>query len=68
VKLGLTNLQKYARILKKQRESQGAVDLASLDGMQISVDNKSNPTKIETHDDSEIHHTVAEWMIFANHV
>jgi len=63
----LINLQKFARILKKQREIQGAVDLASLDEIQISLDGKSNPTKIETHDDAEIHQIVAEWMIFANH-
>jgi exoribonuclease R len=30
------------------------------------LDSKKEPTKIQTKQDNLIHHTVAEWMIFAN--
>lgn len=63
----LFGLTKFARILKKQREVVGALELQSLEEIQINLDNANKPVKIETHDDLEIHHTIAEWMIYANH-
>lgn len=63
----LFGLTKFAIILKKQREAVGALELQSLEEIQINLDNSNKPVKIETHDDLEIHHTVAEWMIYANH-
>jgi DIS3-like exonuclease 1 len=62
----LTILQRLGVVLHERRESHGAVALESLDQVTMTLNKNKEPTKIETKHDGLIHHTVAEWMIFAN--
>ncbi|KAL0491346.1 cytoplasmic exosome RNAse DIS3L/RPR44 [Acrasis kona] len=66
LKKNLTTLQKLGQLLHRARQDNGAVDLESLDQVTFSLDDKKEPTKISTKVDGLIHHTVAEWMIYAN--
>lgn len=62
----LTALQQFARLVRQRRTKAGAVELEALDEVKIKLDESKEVKEIETKQDLEIHHTVAEWMIFAN--
>lgn len=63
-------LTRLARKLRKDREEiGGAVDLSSGDlgtELKFVLDENGNPTKVAPKKELEIHHTIAEMMIFAN--
>lgn len=73
LKKNLHLLHDYARIIRNQREKGGALNLESLDEVKIELSTTAEfqgkqPVKIKTKEDLEVHATVEEWMIFANHV
>lgn len=62
-------LTKLARKLRKDRETNGAVDLSSGDKgseLKFVLNERGEPTKVVPKKELEIHHTVAELMIYAN--
>ena len=63
-------LTRLARKLRRDREEMGgAVDLSSGDvgsELKFVLDQNGNPTKVSSKKELEIHHTIAEMMIFAN--
>ncbi|KAL9649617.1 hypothetical protein ABK040_003294 [Willaertia magna] len=62
----LTTLQQLATTIQKKRLSEGALELNDLEAVTFKLDSTAKPVEIQTKDDLLIHHTVAEWMIFAN--
>jgi len=70
LKKDLTILTKLARKLRKKREYiGGAVDLSSGDRgseLKFVLDSNGNPLQVAAKTEKEIHHTIAEMMIFAN--
>jgi DIS3-like exonuclease 1 len=62
----LTILQQFARKVRAARNNAGAIELESLDEVKIKLDESKEVKEIETKKDLEIHHTIAEWMIYAN--
>ena len=70
LKHDLSILTKLARKLRKKREDiGGAVDLSSGDRgseLKFELDRNGNPVRVAAKTEKEIHHTIAEMMIFAN--
>ena len=70
LKQDLGILTRLARKLRKDREEiGGAVDLSSADTgseLKFVLDKDGNPMKVSSKTELEIHHTIAELMIFAN--
>jgi len=70
LKSDLSILTTLARKLRKKREDiGGAVDLSSGDRgseLKFVFDERGNPMKVSPKSEMEIHHTIAELMIFAN--
>lgn len=66
----LSILTKLARKLRKKREDVGgAVDLSSGDRgseLKFVLDSNGNPLRVAAKTEKEVHHTIAEMMIFAN--
>ncbi|GFH45902.1 hypothetical protein CTEN210_02376 [Chaetoceros tenuissimus] len=69
LKHDLLLLTKLARKLRKDREINGAVDLSSGDRgseLKFVLNERGEPTKVVPKKELEIHHTIAELMIYAN--
>ena len=70
LKKDLTILTKLARKLRGKREDiGGAVDLSSGERgseLKFVLDSNGNPVRVAAKTEKEIHHTIAEMMIFAN--
>ena len=64
----LNLLTNFARFRKRYRETiGGAVDLSSSSSeLKFELDSNGHPIQVSTKEDKEIHHTIAEMMIFAN--
>ena len=70
LKKDLTILTKLARKLREKREDiGGAVDLSSGERgseLKFVLDSNGSPVRVAAKTEKEIHHTIAEMMIFAN--
>lgn len=70
VKKNLTLLQDFAMIIRRKRMKDGALELESLEEVNIKLDRSDDkmakPTRIITKHHLKIHDTIEEWMIFAN--
>lgn len=66
LKRSLIVLQQFAQEIRRKRISAGALELESLDEVKIKLDESKEVKEIEVKKDLKIHHTISEWMIYAN--
>jgi len=67
LKRSLTLLQNVARIFREERFRHGALSLADSEVVNFRLDKHKKPTSFSPPEDLEIHHTIEEWMVQANH-